>query len=125
MSNRNQFLCVVATALVLVTGGIEARADELIEHSGPVAANDPIIETVGNKRVIAFFQRENGRCDVSAVVFEKTDADRGKTAAARVRVSLRPHEIVYIDSPDNQTLRLQCGSNATTLEVPETWRHPA
>jgi hypothetical protein len=120
MFNRIQFLCVVATALVLVTGGIEVRADEFVEHSGPVGPCDPILETVGNKRVIAFFQRDNGKCDVSAVVFEKADVDTGKTTAARIRARLRPHEMVYIDSPDNQTLRLQCGSSAMTLEAPET-----
>jgi PleD family two-component response regulator len=57
---------------------------------------------------------------VSAVVFEKTDADTGMTTAARIRVTLRPHEMMHIDSSDNQALRLQCGSNAMTLGVLET-----
>jgi hypothetical protein len=57
---------------------------------------------------------------VSAVTFEKTDAETGMTTAARIRVSLRPREIIDIDSSDNQSLRLQCGSDATTLGVLET-----
>jgi hypothetical protein len=121
MFNRIQFLCVVAGALVaLVTVGVTARADELVEHLGPVGTNDTILATFGSKRVIAFFEQDNGRCTVSAVVFEKTDADTGMTTAARIRVTLRPHEMIHIDSSDNQSLRLQCGSNATTLGVLET-----
>jgi hypothetical protein len=121
MFNRIQFLCVVAGALVaLVTVGVTARADELVEHLGPVGTNDTILATFGSKRVIAFFEQDNGRCTVSAVVFEKTDADTGMTTAARIRVTLRPHEMMHIDSSDNQALRLQCGSNAMTLGVLET-----
>jgi hypothetical protein len=121
MFSRIQFPCVVAGALVaLVTAGVAARADELAEHLGPVGINDAILATFGNKRVIAFFERDNGRCAVSAVVFEKTDADTGRTTSARVRLSLHPHEMVHIDSSDNQTLGLQCGSHAATLAVVET-----
>jgi hypothetical protein len=121
MFNRTQFPCILGGALLaLVTAQMTARAAEPEEHMGPVGTDDTILATLGNKRVIAFFERDNGRCAVSAVVFEKTDADTGMTTAARVRVSLHPHEMVYIDSPDNQTLRLECGSNAATLEVPET-----
>ena len=116
MLNRIQLSFVVGGALLaLVTAQMTARAAELSEHPGPVGTDDTILATFGNKRVIAFFERDNGRCNVSAVVFEKTDADTGMTTAARVRVSLHPHEMVHIDSSDNQTLHLQCGSSAATL----------
>lgn len=122
MLNRIQFLflCVVTGVFVMATGRIEARADEFVRHSGPVGTNDAILETFGNKRVIAFFHRDNGRCAVNAVMFEKSDTDTGMTTATRVRVSLRPNELLSFDSPDNQTLSVQCGSNAATLEVSET-----
>ena len=119
MFNRIQLLCAVTGVLVVLTGGVQARAYELVDHSGPVEVNDTILETVGSKRVIAFFQRENGRCAVNAVVFEKTDVDTVTTTAARVRATLRPDEMLSIDSSDNQTIGLQCGSNATTLT---SWR---
>ena len=115
MFNRIQFLCAVTGVLAVLTGGVEARAYEAVDHPGPVEANGTIVETVGNQRVIAFFQRENGRCAVNAVVFEKSDVDAGTTTAARVRATLRPDEMLSIDSTDNQTLGLQCGSNASTL----------
>ena len=42
------------------------------------------------------------------------------TTAARVRVSLNPREMVYIDSTDNdsfKSLNLQCGDDAATLAL--------
>jgi hypothetical protein len=115
MLNRIQLLCAVTGVLVVLTGGVQARAYEVVDHSGPVEVNDTILETVGSKRVIAFFQRENGRCAVNAVVFEKKDIDKDTTTAARVRVTLRPNEMLSIDTSDNQIVGLQCGSNAKTL----------
>ncbi|MGC2714251.1 MAG: hypothetical protein WA366_12825 [Pseudolabrys sp.] len=71
----------------------------------------------GSKRSIAFYETDNGRCAVNAVVYEKTDAETGLTTATRVRVSLDPLAIVHIDSSDNETMSLQCGDRATTLKV--------
>ena len=72
----------------LTTVGLPARADELVQHLGPVPPHEPILTTFGNKRVIAFYEPDNGRCAVNAIVYDKTDADTGMTTAARVRVSL-------------------------------------
>jgi hypothetical protein len=125
MFSRIQFPCFLAGALVaVVTAEVTVRADELAEHLGPIGANDTVLATFGNKRVIAFFERDHGRCAVSAVVFEKTDVDTGATTAARVRVSLHPQEMVHIDSSDNQTVHLLCGSNAATLAVVKTDNFP-
>ena len=73
--------------------------------------------TFGSKRAIAFYEADNGRCAVNAVVYEKTDAETGLTTATRVRVSLDPRAIVHIDSSDNETMSLQCGDRAKTLKV--------
>ena len=115
MFNRIQLLCAVTGVLVVLTGGVEARAYEVVDQAGPVEPNGTILETVGSQRVIAFFQRENGRCAVNAVVFEKTDVDTDTTTAARVRATLRPDEMLSIETSDNQILGLQCGRNAKTL----------
>ena len=108
---------VVVVACIL---GTPARADELAQNLGPVGPHEPILTTVGNKRVIAFYEPDNGRCGVNAVVYDKTDAYTGMTTAARVRVSLNPHEIVHIDSTDNKTLNLLCGENAEKLTIVDT-----
>ena len=113
-----------AGALVALTAvGTSARADDLPQSFGPVGPNETILATFGNKRVIAFYEPDNGRCAVNAVVYDKTDAYTGMTTAARVRGSLNPHEIVHIDSTDNETLNLQCGDYAKTLKIvgPQTF----
>ena len=110
-----------AGAFVALTAvGLPARADELVQHLGPVGAHEPILTTFGNKRVIAFYEPDNGRCAVNAVVYDKTDADTGMTTAARVRVSLDPRQIVHIDSTDNKSINLQCGDYAETLALVDT-----
>ena len=103
--------------VALTTVGLPARADELVQHLGPVGAHEPILTTFGNKRVIAFYEPDNGRCAINAVVYDKTDADTGVTTAARFRVSLNPREIVHIDSTDNKSINLQCGDRAETLSL--------
>ena len=104
-------------ALTAVSFSIPARAGELVENSGPVGPHEAILTTVGSKRVIAFYEPDNGHCAVHAVVYEMADAYTGATTAARVRISLNPREMVHIDSADNKSLNLQCGSNAETLSV--------
>jgi hypothetical protein len=107
-----------AGAFVALTAfGLPARADELVQYLGPVGAHEPILTTFGNKRVIAFYEPENGRCAINAVVYDKTDADTGMTTAARFRVRLNPREIVHIDSTDNKSINLQCGDRAEMLSL--------
>ena len=115
----HQFLKLAAAGAIiaLTAASTPTRADEMVQNLGPVGPNDTILATFGNKRVIAFYELDNGRCAVNAVVFEKTDAETGMTTAARVRVSLSPRQMVHIDSTDNQTLHLQCGDYAKTLAV--------
>jgi hypothetical protein len=115
----HQFLKLAAAGAIiaLTAASTPTRADEMVQRYGPVGPNDTILATFGNKRVIAFYEVDNGRCAVNAVVFERTDAETGMTTAARVRVSLSPRQMVYIDSSDNHTLNLQCGDYAKTLAV--------
>jgi len=115
----HQFLKLAAAGAIvaLTAASTPARAGEMVQNLGPVGPNQTILATFGNKRVIAFYQQDTGRCAVNAVVFEQTDAETGMTTAARVRVSLSPRQMVHIDSSDNQTIHLQCGDYAKTLAV--------
>jgi hypothetical protein len=109
-----------AGAVVLLTGAnTPTRADDLPQSLGPVGPNQTILATFGTKRAIAFYEANNGRCAVNAIVYEKTDAETGLTTATRVRVSLDPREMVQFDSSDNETMSLQCGERAKTLKVVE------
>ena len=124
MLSRIQLLKFAAAGSVVACMlGTPAQADELGQNLGPVGPHEPILTEVGSERVIAFYEPDNGRCAVHAVVFDKTDAHTGMTTAARVRVSLNPREIVHIDSADNElvkSLNLQCGKNAEMLMIIDT-----
>jgi hypothetical protein len=124
MLSRIQLLkFAVAGVVVVCTLGTPARANELAQNLGPVGPHEPILTEVGSERVIAFYEPDNGRCAVNAVVFDKTDAYTGMTTAARVRVSLNPREIVHIDSADNESIKslsLQCGKNGEKLTIIDT-----
>ena len=121
MLNRIQLLKFAAAGSVIACMlGTPVQADELAQNSGPVGPHEPILTEVGSERVIAFYEPDNGRCAVHAVVFDKTDAYTGMTTAARVRVSLNPREMVHIDSADNESVKslsLQCGENAEKLTI--------
>ena len=121
MLSRIQLLKFAAAGSVVACMlGTPAQADELAQNLGPVGPHEPILTEVGSERVMAFYEPDNGRCAVHAVVFDKTDAYTGMTTAARVRVSLNPREIVHIDSADNElvkSLSLQCGENAEKLTI--------
>ena len=125
MLSRIQLLKFAAAGVVVCTLGSPALADELVQNLGPVGPHEAILTEVGSERVIAFYEPDNGRCAVHAVVFDKTDAYTGMTTAVRVRVSLQPREMVHIDSTDNESLNLEslnlkCGDNAASLAVADS-----
>ena len=117
MLSRIQLLKFAAAGVVVCTLGSPALADELVQNLGPVGPHEAILTEVGSERVIAFYEPDNGRCAVHAVVFDKTDAYTGMTTAARVRVSLNPGQITSIDSVENKSLTLKCGDEAETLAI--------
>ena len=123
--SRIQFskFAAMGSLVVLSTLGTPTRADELAQSLGPVGPHEAILTEVGSERVIAFYEPDNGRCAVHAVVFDKTDAYTGMTTAARVRVSLNPREMIHIDSTDSgslKSLNLQCGEIAEKLGIIDT-----
>jgi len=90
----------------------------LAQNLGPVGPHEPILATVGNKRVIAFYEPRSGQCGMHVVVWNSSDTSG--TSAARVRVSLDPRQVVHIDSADNKSIDLRCGDHADTLSLIET-----
>ncbi len=113
-------LTAAGAFVALTAAGPPACAEEILQSLGPVGPHQTILTTFGNKRVIAFYEPDNGHCALYAVVWEKTDAETGLTTAARVRVSLNPRQMVHIDSTDNKTINLQCGDFADTLALVDT-----
>jgi hypothetical protein len=105
----------MGTLMLLCALGPPTRADELAQNLGPVGPHEPILTTVGRQRVIAFYQPGNAHCAFNAVVWDNTNPNA--VSAARVRINLKPGQIVHIDNTENKSLNLQCGSNAKTLSA--------
>ena len=117
LSKLSRF-AAVGTLVVLGGFSLPARADELAQNLGPVGPHEPILTTVGSKRVIAFYEPGGGNCDLHVVVWNRTD--ESGVSAARVRVSLNARQMAHIDSADNESLDLQCGDDAETLKIVDT-----
>ena len=116
---RSRFMGFAAAgALALSLASLPAHSDELAQNLGPVGPNEPILTTVGSKRVIAFYVPGNGHCGINVVVWDRSDATGD--SAARVRVSLSPRQMVHIDSAENKSINLQCGEFAETLALVDT-----
>ena len=116
---RSRFMGFAAAgALALSLASLPAHSDELAQNLGPVGPNEPILTTVGSKRVIAFYVPGNGHCGINVVVWDRSDASGD--SAARVRVSLSPRQMVHIDSAENKSINLQCGESAETLALVDT-----
>lgn len=115
-----KLLTALGTLVVLAGFSFPAYADELAQNLGPVGPHEPILTTVGNKRLIAFYEPGSGQCGLNIVVWNQ--ADESADSAARVRVILKPRQMVHVDSPDNKSLNLQCGDSAETLEIVDPHR---
>jgi hypothetical protein len=94
---------------------LSARADELVQNLGPVGPHEPILTEVGDKRLIAFYEPESGKCGMHVIVWQTADIVGG--SGTRVRVTLDPRQIVQIDTPDSKSVKLQCGNYAETLAL--------
>ena len=110
-------LAAASALLALTAVNISAHAEELVQNLGPVGPNEPILTTVGNKRILAFFEPGNGYCAIQAVIWNTTDLNEDTTS--RVRTNLNPGQLMIFDTPDNKTLKLQCGDKAERLAIIE------
>ncbi len=114
---RNQLLKVAAVGAIVAfsAASTPTRADEMTQNLGPVGPHEPILATVGNKRVIAFYQPDSGNCAVHVVAWNATDVNAESTVG--FQVTLDPGETAYINSPESKSLTLRCGDYAETLAI--------
>jgi hypothetical protein len=102
-------------ALFALFGGeISARADDPLTNLGPVGPSEPILARFGNQRLIAFFVPERDKCSVSTVTWKETSAD-APYASVRVRLSMKPGQMVELDVAQRQSIGLVCGADASSL----------
>ena len=111
-------MAAAGAIFVLTAANIPARADELAQNLGPVGPHEPILTTVGSKRVIAFYEPDGGHCAFHAVVWNTADVHAN--SATRFRADLNARQMVRIDTAENELLNLQCGANAESLAIVDT-----
>lgn len=111
--NKKLSISACAVLAIFATAWPALAADTARKSVGP---NEPIMTTVGGKRVLAFYVPANGGCAVSAVVWDM-DANTGTSpyASSRVRMELNPGQSVELDSSGNESLGLKCGAGGNTL----------
>ena len=117
LSKKLRF-AAVGTLVVLGGYDLPAFANDLTEVLGPVGPNDPIVTTVGRKGVLAFYEADGSHCGMHVVMWDRDD-ESGDSAAG-FRVTLDPRQVVHIDTAQNKSIGLQCGSAADTLAIVET-----
>ena len=111
---RNFLKFAAAGAIVALTAvSTPTSADEMVQNLGPVRAHEPILKTVGNKHVIAFFVSGNGQCNVRLVIWNADDVEA--KSAGGVRIGLNPGQTAAIDSSATESFNLRCGDHAETL----------
>ena len=117
MFARPNFKRLVAIGTLVIAGAMSVplRADDQAQNLGPVGPHEPILSPVGSKRVIAFYEPDGGHCGLRVVVWSPTDVDATSTIGLRMR--LIPQQVMYIVTPENGSLGLQCTDGAETLAV--------
>jgi hypothetical protein len=78
--------------------------DRIIELFGPAAVNEPVLGNIGENALIAFFEKEDGKCAVNIVTWFRSDTEA--KSASRTLVSLNPEQKMYLQSI-NENLALQ------------------
>ena len=117
--NRNYLLSLAAAgAFALTVASTHSFAGDPPEVLGPVGPNDPIITAVGRKTVLAFYEVDGTNCGMHIVMWDR--GDESGDSAAGFRVTLDPRQVVHIDTAQNKSIGLQCGSAADTLAIVDT-----
>ena len=112
--SRSRVLAAFCALSGVAALSMAASGEEYTTNLGPVGPNEPILATVGGQRVIAFFAPERGSCAVNTIMWKDAAADAPNTT--RVRLSLRPGEMVRFDDA-RLSMNLLCGADASTLAI--------
>jgi hypothetical protein len=106
---------IAALGALLGAALTPALAQDPSTNFGPVGPREPILASLGGQRVVAFFVPERGSCAVNAIIWKDANAD-APYASSRVKVTLRPGEMVQFDET-KRSMNLLCGAEASTLSA--------
>ena len=113
--SQSSKLALAGAVTALLAANTPVSAEEPRQHLGPVGPNEPILATFGNKRLIAFYVLDSGRCSINAVVFDAASAE-ASNSPARVRINLWPGKSFHLDA-GQKSVDLRCGDNASALAL--------
>lgn len=113
---KNILPVAAAAALSVFAATDMARAGESSETNlGPVGPYEPILASVGESRLLAYFVPEHGNCAVNAVMSAATP--KGDGESTRVRVALHPGELFHFDGVRNERVVFTCAPGAKAMTV--------
>jgi hypothetical protein len=92
---RSLKLAAAGVLAAIAFANTSVAADEAAAMR-PVGPHEPILASVGERRVVASFASEFGHCAVNASVWASIEAQAD--SALRLRVSLSPGQSIHIDS---------------------------
>ena len=107
---------IAAFCAVLLGAAAPAFAQEPLNNLGPVGPREPILVQSGTQRVVAFYVPERGACAVNAVTWKDQGSDE-PYASTRIRISLKPGQMVQLDGAQRQSMSLVCGADAAMLAL--------
>ena len=108
-------LAAAAVVSLFAATGIAAADETQAVNLGPVGPHKPILATVGESRLLAFYEPDHGKCAVSAVM--STASADGGVEATRVRVALHPGELFHLDGVKNERVVFTCAPDAKAMTV--------
>lgn len=118
MSRWGQSLAAASCAAALFGAGAAAAGDYVYR---PVQA---VVHTIGDKLVVGDFVSADGACRLEILIMDAPEVVETlglpHLSPARLRIALRPEQIVSVDSPAGGAIRLTCDAQAATLLVGAT-----
>jgi hypothetical protein len=107
---------IAAFGAVFFGTAFPALAEDPSINFGPVGPREPILATIGDKRIIAYYEPSGDNCYVSAVVFDASPSGGGY-ASTRVRVALHRGELFDVDGTGERRVILLCSFKGDKLTV--------
>jgi hypothetical protein len=115
LSRYSPKIAAAGAIFALAAFATPVSSEDRVTGLTSVGPHEPILTTVGNKRLVTFFVADNGQCNVQAVFWNADDVEA--KSAGGVRISLNPAQTVSIDSSATETLTLKCGDYAESLSA--------
>ncbi len=73
---------------------------------------------LGSKKALGYYGKQNGKCNLTVMVFDKNqDASSENASAARLKVLVTPGTTASLESVNGRSVAFFCGSGARRMTV--------